>query len=275
MAAKLYIVGTPIGNLGDISQRMAKTLSEVDFIVAEDTRVTAKLLSVLGIQKPMISYNGYNKNERGGRITDRLISGESCAVVSDAGMPCISDPGVELVAECRRIGIPVESVPGPSAVTAALSVSGKYTGRFVFEGFLPVSRSGKLARLNEVKELPHTLVYYVSPHKLETDLRDMYEVLGDRRISIVRELTKLYEESVDTTLGEAPKLYSDRPPKGEFVVIVEGKATEKITADIDGAAELARKLTAEGMSASEAAKAAAAQTGLKKGDIYREMTRAD
>ncbi len=274
MSGKLYVVGTPIGNLGDVSERMAKTLREVDFIVAEDTRVTSKLLGTLGIQKPMLSYNGYNKHGRDPQIAERLISGESCAIVSDAGMPCISDPGVELVAHCRELGIEVESVPGPSAVTAALSICGKYTGRFIFEGFLPVNRKNKLARLCEVKDLPHTLVYYEAPHKLPTTLRDMLEVLGDRRISIVREITKIYEESIDTTISKAIELYEEKSPKGEFVVIVEGKAEEeKGNITIKEASEMAKEIMAGGKSASEAAKETAGVTGLKKGDIYRAVTR--
>lgn len=270
MFGKLYVVGTPIGNLGDMSERMAETLSSVDFIVAEDTRVTSKLLNVLEIKKPMISYNGYNKDGRGSQIIERLISGESCAIVSDAGMPCISDPGVELVALCTENGIDVISVPGPSALTAALSISGMYTGRFVFEGFLPVNKKNKLARLNEIKKFPHTLVFYEAPHKLPDTLKDMLEILGDRKICIVREITKIYEEVIHTTLCKAVERYNESGPKGEIVVIVEGDKNEPdLCVSLETAAQTAAKLISEGFSASDAAKRVSADTGIKKGDIYR------
>ena len=260
MAGKLYVVGTPIGNLGDMSERMADTLSGVDFIVAEDTRVTSKLLNALDIKKPMISYNGYNKDGRG----------ESCAIVSDAGMPCISDPGVELVSLCAENEIDVVSVPGPSALTAALSVSGMYTGRFVFEGFLPVNRKNKLARLNEIKVYPHTLVFYEAPHKLSGTLKDMLEIFGDRKICIVREITKIYEETVRTTLSSAVERYGEVSPKGEIVVIVDGNKNEAAPElSLEEAAAKAARLISEGVSASEAAKRVSADTGIKKGDIYK------
>ncbi len=270
LAGKLYVVGTPIGNLGDMSERMADTLSGVDFIVAEDTRVTSKLLNALDIKKPMISYNGYNKDGRGEQIIERLMLGESCAIVSDAGMPCISDPGVELVSLCAENEIDVVSVPGPSALTAALSVSGMYTGRFVFEGFLPVNRKNKLARLNEIKAFPHTLVFYEAPHKLSCTLKDMLEIFGDRKICIVREITKIYEETVRTTLSSAAERYAEIPPKGEIVVIVDGNKNEAAPElNLEEAAAKAAKLISEGVSASEAAKRVSADTGIKKGDIYK------
>ena len=271
MSGKLDVVGTPIGNLGDMWERMVQTLTDVDFIVGEDTRVTSKLLSVLGIKKPMISYNGYNKDGRGPQIADRLMSGESCAVVSDAGMPCISDPGTELVSLCTELGIDIVSVPGPSALTAALSVSGMFTGRFAFEGFLPVNRKNKLARLSEIKSFEHTLVFYEAPHKLPGTLLDMLEILGDRRICIVREITKIYEEEIHTTLGEAAARYAEEPLKGEIVLIVEGNTDTGPQVSLSDAAQTAAKLIEQGLSASEAPKRVAADTGLKKGDIYRTV----
>ncbi|MFA9380957.1 MAG: 16S rRNA (cytidine(1402)-2'-O)-methyltransferase, partial [Acetanaerobacterium sp.] len=206
---KLYVVGTPIGNLGDFSPRAREVLSSVDFIAAEDTRVTLKLLNHFEIKKPMVSYYEHNLRERGEYIMGRILAGEQCAIVTDAGMPCISDPGEDLVRLCRDSGVPIEVVPGPSAVISALAVSGLTTSRFSFEGFLSMAKKARTAHLAEVKDNPRTLIFYEAPHKLCATLADMLRVLGDRRISLARELTKLYEEVRKTTLSEAVAYYAD------------------------------------------------------------------
>ncbi|MEG2074192.1 MAG: 16S rRNA (cytidine(1402)-2'-O)-methyltransferase [Angelakisella sp.] len=272
MMSKLYVVGTPIGNLGDISPRAAKILSEVDFIAAEDTRISGKLLGHLGIKKPMVSYFQHNMRERGQHIIDRIAAGESCAIITDAGMPCISDPGEDLVKLCHDQAIPMEVVPGPTAAMSALALSGLATGRFAFEGFLSVKASSRRLRLNEVKDDPRTLIFYEAPHKLRGTLTDMAEVFGnDRQVTLARELTKIYEEVVRTTFGEAIKLYAEREPRGEYVLVVAGAEKAKVSEQIspEQAAELAVRLSAEGISLSEAAKQTAAETGYKKGELYQ------
>lgn len=274
MAGTLTLVGTPIGNLSDLSPRAVAALESCDFIAAEDTRVTLGLLNHFGIKKPLVSYYEHNKRERGESICARLEAGENAALVTDAGMPAISDPGEDLVALCHQRGIPVAVVPGPSAVVTALAVSGMPTGRFTFEGFLSVNRRSRQEHLLSIKEEQRTMVFYEAPHKLPSTLEDMLEVLGDRRICLVRELTKIHEEVLPTTLGEAAARYRETPPRGEFVLILEGaKPPVKETVTPEDAALLAGSLMAEGLSASEAAKQAAAQTGVKKGDIYRLLTR--
>lgn len=271
MIGKLYLVGTPIGNLGDLSPRAADTLEKVDFIAAEDTRVTVKLLNHLGLKKPMLSYYEHNKKERGGEIIERLLSGQNCALVTDAGMPAISDPGEDMVKLAHENGIPVESVPGPSAVITALAISGMPSGRFTFEGFLTMNKPGRRAHLAELKTEKRTMIFYEAPHKLIATLRDMLDFLGDREIALVRELTKIHEEVIHTTLSGALKTYSEKEPKGEFVIIVSGaKETEK-TYTLEEAIALAKDFTEKGDSTSSAAKKAAEITGLKKGDIYKGM----
>lgn len=271
MAGKLYIVGTPIGNLSDFSPRGAKTLANVDFIAAEDTRVTVKLLNHLGISKPMLSYYEHNKKERGGEIMERILNGENCALVSDAGMPAISDPGEELVGLAYEYGVTVESVPGPTAVATALAISGMKSGRFCFEGFLSVNKPSRRAHLEELKRETRTMVFYEAPHKLPTTLKDMYSSFGDRKIAIVRELTKLHEQVIHTTLEKASTLYDDETKaRGEFVLIIEGFTPEKEEEfTLEQAVEIAREYMKEGNPASMAAKKAANDTSLKKGDIYR------
>ena len=271
MIGKLYLVGTPIGNLGDLSPRAADTLEKVDFIAAEDTRVTVKLLNHLGLKKPMLSYYEHNKKERGGEIIERLLSGQNCALVTDAGMPAISDPGEDMVKLAHQNGIPVESVPGPSAVITALAISGMPSGRFTFEGFLTMNKPGRRAHLAELKTEKRTMIFYEAPHKLVATLKDMLDFLGDREIALVRELTKIHEEVIHTTLSGALKTYSEKEPKGEFVIIVSGaKETEK-TYTLEEAVALAKDFTEKGDSTSSAAKKAAEITGLKKGDIYKGM----
>ena len=274
MAGTLYIVGTPIGNLGDMSPRAAETLKSVDFIAAEDTRVTVKLLNRFDIKKPMLSYFEHNRTERGKDIAERLLSGESCALVSDAGMPAISDPGEQLVMDCHERGIPVSVIPGPSAAVSALAVSGQRTGRFTFEGFLSVSKKKRKEHLEEIKTEKRTMIFYEAPHKLRRTLEDLLETLGDRGVTIARELTKIYEEIIITTLSEACQRYS-HPPKGEIVLIVEGATpdTVKEPYTLDEAVDVAREEMDVGLSASDAAKKAAAVSGIKKSEIYREMNK--
>ncbi|MCI8650511.1 MAG: 16S rRNA (cytidine(1402)-2'-O)-methyltransferase [Anaerotruncus sp.] len=268
--SRLYVVGTPIGNLGDLSPRAVRTLETCDFIAAEDTRVTLKLLNHFGIKKPMVSYYEHNLRERGQQIINRILAGESCAVVTDAGMPCISDPGEDLVRLCAQAGILTEVVPGPSAVISALAVSGLATARFAFEGFLSVKRNSRMAHLELIKEDPRTLIFYEAPHKLLHTLQDMLEMLGDRKITLARELTKLHEEINRTTLAQAVQHYRETPPKGEFVLVLEGapqKTAERPT--LQEAVALVQQLAGEGLSLSEAAKQAAKQTGYQKGELYR------
>lgn len=272
MAGTLTLVGTPIGNLSDFSPRAVAALEACDFIAAEDTRVSLTLLNHFGIKKPLISYYEHNKRERGELICRKLLDGENAVLVTDAGMPAISDPGEELVAQCHEKGIPVTVVPGPSAVITALAVAGLPTGRFTFEGFLSVNRRSRREHLDALKNETRTMVFYEAPHKLPSTLEDMRDAWGEeRRICLVRELTKLHEEIVHTTLGEAAQHYRDTPPRGEFVLVIHGcEPTKEPELTPEQAAVLARDLMAdEGLSASAAAKRAAAETGLKKGDIYR------
>lgn len=274
MSGTLYIVGTPIGNLGDFSPRAVEILQSVDFIAAEDTRVTLKLLNHFGIKKPMISYFEHNRFERGEIICQRLENGENAALVSDAGMPAISDPGELLVKQCAQRDIPVLAVPGPSAVVTALAVSGLPTGRFSFEGFLSTNRKGRSDHLQSLKNDPHTLVFYEAPHKLCRTLSDLYEVFGDRRIALVRELTKIHEEVFRTTLSGAIAHYAENPPRGEFVLVIEGAPedtgeTEPMT--LQEAVRMARQQMEQGASAAAAAKEAAALSGLRKNEIYRQL----
>lgn len=270
MTGKLILLGTPIGNLSDFSQRAIENLEQCDFIAAEDTRVTLKLLNHFGIKKPLVSYFEHNKFERGEQICARILSGETCCLVTDAGMPAISDPGEMIVAQCAEKGIEVLCVPGPSAVVTALALSGLPTGRFTFEGFLSVTKKSRFAHLEEVKNEKRTMIFYEAPHKLLGTLEDMYSVWGDRKISLARELTKLHEETVRTTLSEAIARYRGNPPKGEFVLVIEGAKEEKQeTFTLNDAVSIANKYIESGCSTSEAAKHAAAETGIKKAEIYK------
>ena len=267
---RLTLVGTPIGNLSDFSPRAIEALQNCDFIAAEDTRVTLKLLNHFGIQKPLVSYHEHNKRERGEHLCARLLGGENGVLVSDAGMPAISDPGEDLVDLCHQKGIPVGVVPGPTAVCSALALAGLPTGRFTFEGFLDVNKKPRRAHLESVQNETRTMVFYEAPHKLKGTLEDLLKVLGDRRIALVREITKIHEEVIRTTLSEACLRYEQEAPRGEFVIVVEGAApVAKQAATPEEAAALARAYVTEGMSPSEAAKTAAAECGLKKGEVYR------
>lgn len=272
MSGKLYVVGTPIGNLGDFSPRAVEVLSGVDFIAAEDTRVTLKLLNHFDIHTKTVSYHEHNKKEAGAAILARLAAGETAALVTDAGMPAISDPGEDLVRECHENGIEVESVPGPCAFVTALALSGMPSGRFTFEGFLPVDKAEKATRLASLKEDPRTLIFYEAPHKLTATLSAMASVFGDREVALVRELTKLHETVERTTLLEAVRHYQAEPPRGEYVIVLQGaRESEKENYTLESAVELAKRYVAEGMGASNAAKVAAAETGFKKGDLYKHL----
>ncbi len=270
MSGILYIVGTPIGNLGDISPRALETLKNCDFIAAEDTRVTLKLLNRFEIKKPMVSYFEHNRFERGPVIAERILSGENCAIVTDAGMPAISDPGEDLVKLCIEKGIKVEAVPGPCAFATALAVSGMPSKRFTFEGFLPVEKSERKEHISWLIGETRTMIFYEAPHKLAQTLTDLFNALGDREIAIVRELTKIHEQVIKTTLADASEKYSNEPIKGEIVLIVKGAEAEKREQmTLAQAAEYAMKLVENGESKTQAAKLAAKESGLKKGDIYK------
>ncbi len=270
MGGTLYLVATPIGNLSDISERAIKTLSEVDFIAAEDTRNTLRLLTALGISKTLLSYHEHNKAAAGERIVERLLGGESCALVTDAGTPAISDPGEDLVALCAERGVPVTSIPGACACITALALSGLPTARFVFEGFLPVKTKERRERLEAVARESRTVILHEAPHKLRTTLSDLETVLGgERRISLCRELTKLNEEIMRTTLDGANEYYAEHEPRGEYVLVIEGgngedapKATEMTPA------EAVAYYENSGMSRGDAVKAAAKHLGMSRNELY-------
>ena len=270
MSGILYLVPTPIGNLGDISVRCRQTLEQADFIAAEDTRVTLKLLNHLGIKKSLISYYEHNKAQKGNVILDRILGGETCALVSDAGSPAICDPGEDLVRQCVDAGITVCAIPGPCAVITALSISGQSTGRFCFEGFLSTAKKSRREHLESLTCEQRTMIFYEAPHKLLNTLESMAEVFGaDRKISLCRELTKLHEEVVRTTLGGAIALYGEQPPKGEFVLVVAGaEPEEKATATAQDAAARVAELVDSGMSRKDAIKQTAAELDLPKNVVY-------
>ena len=270
MAGTLYLVATPIGNLGDLSVRAAETLEAVDFIAAEDTRVTVKLLNHLGIKKPMVSYHRHNADTRGDALTGRLLAGESCALVTDAGTPAISDPGEELVAQCAAQHIPVVPIPGPCAFVSALAVSGLPPGRLTFEGFLAMNKKNRRTHLDSLRQETRTMVFHEAPHKLSATLRDLEETFGpDRRISLCRELTKLHEQVWRTTLGQAAAHYAQNPAKGEFVLVVEGAApVQKEEYTLEDGLAMAARLQAEGASTRDAVKQAAAACGLSRKALY-------
>ena len=270
MAGMLYLVPTPIGNLGDISIRCRQTLEQADFIAAEDTRVTLKLLNHLGIKKPLVSYYEHNKDFKGNVILDRILAGETCALVSDAGSPAISDPGEDLVKQCAHAGITVCAIPGPCAVITALSISGQATGRFCFEGFLSTAKKSRREHLESLVSETRTMVFYEAPHKLLSTLEDMAEVFGaDRPISLCRELTKLHEEVVRTTLGEAIEKYTEQPPKGEFVLVIAGAPeVVKEVATADEAAARVKQLMDTGISRKDAIKQTAKELNLPKNVVY-------
>ena len=270
MAGILYLVPTPIGNLGDISLRAKQTLENADFIAAEDTRVSLKLLNHLEIKKPLVSYYEHNKTFKGGRIVERILAGETCALVSDAGSPAISDPGEDLVKECAAAGITVCAIPGPCAAITALSISGQSTGRFCFEGFLSMSKKSRREHLSSLRAEKRTMIFYEAPHKLMNTLEDMVEVFGQERpISFCRELTKLHEEVLRTTLGQAIVHFTETPPKGEFVLVVAGAPEEaKEVPTATDAAGRVNELISQGLSRKDAIKQTAQELGLPKNAVY-------
>ena len=270
MAGMLYLVPTPIGNLGDISERCRRTLEEADFIAAEDTRVSLKLLNYLGIKKSLVSYYEHNKAFKGNVILDRILAGETCALVSDAGSPAISDPGEDLVRLCAEHGVTVTAIPGPCAVITALSISGLPTGRFCFEGFLSTAKKSRREHLASLEGETRTMIFYEAPHKLLSTLEDLAEAFGaERKISLCRELTKLHEEVVRTTLGEAIEKYTANAPMGEFVLVVDGAApAEKEVPTAEDAGEMVKRLMAEGLSRKDAIKQTAKALDLPKNVVY-------
>ncbi|MBQ8546596.1 MAG: 16S rRNA (cytidine(1402)-2'-O)-methyltransferase [Clostridia bacterium] len=271
----LYLVATPIGNLSDITERALKVLSEVDFVAAEDTRNSGKLLAYFGISKPMVSYFEHNKRERGEVILARLLGGESCALITDAGTPAISDPGEDLVVLCAERGVPVTSIPGCSAVVNALALSALPTGRFCFEGFLSTNKNERFSRLNEIKNDTRTTIFYEAPHKLSKTLDDIFEVFGERKISLCRELTKLNEEILRTTLSGAIEYYKENAPRGEYVLVIEGASISQINEgafwknmSID---EHLQYYLSDGLKKMDAIKAVARDRGVPKSEIYKQV----
>ncbi len=274
MAGKLYLVPTPIGNLGDISRRAAETLEAADFLAAEDTRVTVKLLNHLGLKKPMTAYHRHNCDAAGPAILSRIEAGESCALVTDAGTPAVSDPGEELVALCAAAGVEVISLPGPCALTVALSVSGLPTGRFTFEGFLPLNKKNRRARLEGLAAEERTMIFYEAPHKLRATLEDLGAALGpDRPLTVCRELTKLHEEVLRTTIAGAAARFESQEPRGEFVLVAAGRPPEAEEGDEDGAMARVEELRRGGMALKAAAAQAAAEFGVKKRGLYNRALR--
>lgn len=275
MSGTLYLVATPIGNLSDITQRALKVLAEVDFVAAEDTRNTGLLLSRFNISRPLVSYFEHNKRERGEYIVSRLLQGESCALVTDAGMPAISDPGEDLVALCALHGIPVTTVPGCCAAVTALVLSGLSTGRFTFEGFLTTSKSDRHHRLEELASEPRTMIFYEAPHKLRKTLADMEDAFGGtRRITLCRELTKLNEEIIRTTLQDAVQIYTEKDPRGEYVLILEGAPVLRKADYPANPAEHVQMYINMGMRNMDAIKAAAKERGVAKAELYKAIVKA-
>lgn len=275
MAGTLYLVPTPIGNLGDISPRAKKTLAEADFIAAEDTRVSLKLLNHLELKKPLVSYYEHNKNESGPRIVERLLAGEGCALVTDAGSPAISDPGEDLVALCAKAGVCVCAIPGPCAAVTALSVSGLPTGRFCFEGFLSTNKKSRREHLDSLKSERRTMIFYEAPHKLQNTLKDLTDAFGpERRISLCRELTKLHEQILRMTLGEALAYYTENDPRGEYVLILEGAAEASEEAlTLEDAVSLALERIASGAFKKDAVREVSRETGFPKNALYDAVLR--
>lgn len=273
MSGTLYIVGTPIGNLGDITERQLEVLSSVSFIAAEDTRVTRKLLAHFDIHTPLVSYHEHSPEAVIQQILGRIRSGETCAVVTDAGMPCISDPGALLVQNCIAENILMQVIPGPSAVISALAVSGQDTTRFCFEGFLSVTKKQRFTHLESLKSETRTMVFYEAPHKLLNTLKDMLEYFGDRSVSICRELTKIHEEVTKTTLSEAVRFYEANPPRGEFVLVIAGKqnAESDEKPSLEAVLAIAKERIADGERAADVCKQLAAETGYPKRVLYQAV----
>ncbi|MDK2802423.1 MAG: 16S rRNA (cytidine(1402)-2'-O)-methyltransferase [Oscillospiraceae bacterium] len=271
MFGKLYVIGTPIGNLGDISRRGIETLELVDFIAAEDTRVSIKLLNHLNIKKKMMSYFKYNIKDRGEVIIDRIKNGENCGIITDAGMPCISDPGADLVRQCLDEDIDVRVIPGPVALISALAISGMNTTKFYFEGFLNTQLKNRIERLEKIKYIDTTLIFYASPHKIIGDLNSMYKIFGDRSISVVKEITKINESVMRFSLLDSIEYYTNNKPKGEYVVLVEGyvEPSNQDFVSIDDAIDMVSKFVKDGEKPIEAIKFVSIQTGISKRELYK------
>ena len=271
MSGTLYIVGTPIGNLSDMSPRALETLRQVDLIACEDTRVSRKLLTHFEIKKPLVSYHAHNEKRMGKEILQKLLGGQNIALISDAGMPCVSDPGEALVARCAENGVEMQVIPGASAFVAALALSGLPSGRFVFEGFLPVATKERRLRLEELKEESRTMIFYEAPHKLKKTLSDVQEAFGDRNLSISRELTKRFEETLRLTLTEAIAHFAENEPRGEFVLVLEGAPErERSAADVASALLRLQEKIDAGVPRKEAIKEIATETGIAKNLLYSE-----
>ena len=276
MAGTLYLVATPIGNLGDFSPRGVETLQTADFIAAEDTRVSVKLLNHFGIKKTLVSYHEHNRAAAGQAILARLLAGESCALVTDAGTPAISDPGEDLVRLCGENGVTVEAIPGCCAAICALAVSGLPTGRFTFEGFLSANKKERRTALLKLKCEERTMVFHEAPHKLRATLADMAEILGDRPAALCRELTKLHEETLRTTLLQAAELYREKEPRGEYVLVVAGaQPAEEPAVSLEEGVRQVQRLREAGMKMKEAVRTVSAQTELNKNDLYEAVLKAE
>ena len=276
MAGTLYLVATPIGNLGDFSPRGVETLQAADFIAAEDTRVSVKLLNHFGVKKPLVSYHEHNRAAAGQAILARLLAGESCALVTDAGTPAISDPGEDLVRLCGENGVTVEAIPGCCAAICALAVSGLPTGRFTFEGFLSANKKERRTALLKLKCEERTMVFHEAPHKLRATLADMAEILGDRPAALCRELTKLHEETLRTTLLQAAELYREKEPRGEYVLVVAGaQPAEEPAISLEEGVRQVQRLREAGMKMKEAVRTVSAQTELNKNDLYEAVLKAE
>lgn len=272
MKGRLYIVGTPIGNLGDLSERVSETLNQVDFIAAEDTRNTRKILNHLNIKKELVSYFEHNKAFKGQYLLDRMLSGESCALVTDAGMPAISDPGEDIVRMCHEQGVETIVIPGPCAAVCALALSGLPSGRFCFEGFLSAETNVRRNRISQLRSEDRTIIFYEAPHRLRETIDDMLELWGDRRISIIKEITKLHETVWYTTLRQAGSLLTDDDIRGEFVLVVDGASGENEPIDDAKILHLLQEKIRSGVRKSEAVKQVAVEFDLPKNHVYKLST---
>ena len=269
MSGTLYLIATPIGNLGDLSPRAAATLEAADFVAAEDTRVTMKLLSHLGLKKPMVSYHEHNKASAGPAILARLLAGESCALATDAGTPAISDPGEDLVRLCAENGVAVQAIPGCCALISALAVSGLPTGRFVFEGFLPVNKAERRERLQNLLGEERTLIFYEAPHRLRTTLADLLNAFGDRNAALCRELTKLHEDTMRATLSQAAAWYQENEPRGEYVLVISGaERTGEQAVTLEQGVSMVLERRERGERMKDAVRQVAADTGLARNELY-------
>ena len=276
MAGTLYLVATPIGNLGDFSPRGVETLERAGFIAAEDTRVSMKLLNHFGIKKPLVSYHEHNRASAGQTILAQLLAGDTCALVTDAGTPAISDPGEDLVRLCGENNIVVEAIPGCCAAICALAVSGLPTGRFTFEGFLPANKKERRTALLRLQGEERTMVFHEAPHKLRATLSDMAEILGDRPVALCRELTKLHEETLRTTLSAAVALYAEREPRGEYVLVVAGaRPMEEPAVTLEEGVSRVQRLREDGIKMKEAVRSVAGQTALNKNELYDAVLKAE